>query len=86
MSNELDRRRQRLVIDGLSIDYFEAGDGHPVIVFPAKDADSSNSLLTKACGFSSRHLFKTFQRRFRGRESICAETAACLRRDGHRAV
>jgi len=47
MSNELDRRRQRLVIDGLSIDYFEAGDGHSVIVFSAKDADSSNSLLTK---------------------------------------
>jgi pimeloyl-ACP methyl ester carboxylesterase len=47
MSNELNGRRQRLVTDGLSIDYFEAGDGHPVIVFPAKDADFSNPLLTK---------------------------------------
>lgn len=47
MSNELDRRRQRLVIDGLSIDYFEAGDGHPVIVFPAKDGAFPDSLLTK---------------------------------------
>jgi len=47
MSNGLNRRKQRLETDGLSIDYFEAGDGRPVIVFPAKDADSSNSLLTK---------------------------------------
>src|ERR1700724_1120961 len=47
MSNELNGRRQRLVTDGLSIDFFEAGDGHPVIVFPAKDADFSNPLLTK---------------------------------------
>jgi pimeloyl-ACP methyl ester carboxylesterase len=48
MAKELNRKEQRLETDGLSIGYFEAGNGDPVIVFPSKDGDFADPLLSKA--------------------------------------
>ncbi|MBV8053629.1 MAG: alpha/beta hydrolase [Deltaproteobacteria bacterium] len=47
MAKELNPKEQRLETDGLSIDYFEAGNGGPVIVFPAKDGELADPLLKK---------------------------------------
>ena len=47
MSKEINRKEERLEADGLSIGYFEAGNGNPTIVFPAKDGDLNDPLLRK---------------------------------------
>jgi pimeloyl-ACP methyl ester carboxylesterase len=47
MSKERDLIRRRLEAPGLSIDYLEAGHGNPLLVFPAEDADSGDSILAK---------------------------------------
>src|SRR6266851_3570135 len=47
MSKEINRKEERLEADGLSIGYFEAGNGNPMIVFPAKDGDLNDPLLRK---------------------------------------
>jgi len=47
MAKELNPKERRLETDGLSIGYFEAGNGDPVIVFPAKDGEFDDPLLRK---------------------------------------
>jgi pimeloyl-ACP methyl ester carboxylesterase len=47
MVQELDRKEKKLEADGLSIDYFEVGNGAPVIIFPAKDSELNHPLLNK---------------------------------------
>jgi pimeloyl-ACP methyl ester carboxylesterase len=47
MAKELNSKEQRLESDGLSISYFEAGNGHPVIVFPAKEGELADPLVRK---------------------------------------
>jgi len=47
MAKKLNPQEQRLETDGLSISYFEAGIGDPIILFPAKDGELANQLLKK---------------------------------------
>jgi pimeloyl-ACP methyl ester carboxylesterase len=47
MAKELNSKEQRLETDGLSIGYFEAGNGDPVVVFPAEDGELTDPLLKK---------------------------------------
>ena len=47
MAKDLNSKEQRLESDGLSISYFEAGSGHPVIVFPAKEGELADPLVRK---------------------------------------
>lgn len=47
MAKELNLKEQRLETDGLSIGYFETGNGDPVVVFPAKDGEFDDPLLRK---------------------------------------
>jgi pimeloyl-ACP methyl ester carboxylesterase len=47
MAKELNPKEQRLETDGLSIGYFEAGNGDPLIVFLAKDGEFADPLLRK---------------------------------------
>jgi len=47
MAKELNPKEQRLEPDRLSISYFEAGNGDPLIVFPAKDGEFADRLLWK---------------------------------------
>ncbi|MBV8361480.1 MAG: alpha/beta hydrolase [Deltaproteobacteria bacterium] len=54
MAKELDPQEQRLEIDGLSIGYFDAGNGNPMIVFPAKDGELADPLLLKKLAESHR--------------------------------
>jgi pimeloyl-ACP methyl ester carboxylesterase len=47
MAKELDREAKKLEADGLSISYFEVGNGAPVIIFPARDSELNHRLLNK---------------------------------------
>lgn len=47
MADEPDRREQKLEADGLSLAYFEAGNGNPIIVFAAKDDGLAANVLVK---------------------------------------
>ncbi|MBV8451631.1 MAG: alpha/beta hydrolase [Deltaproteobacteria bacterium] len=47
MTKELNPKEQRLETNGLSIGYFEAGNGDPLIVFPAQDGEFADPLLWK---------------------------------------
>jgi pimeloyl-ACP methyl ester carboxylesterase len=47
MMRELHRKERILEADGLRIGYFEAGNGDPVIVFPAKAGDFAGPLLAR---------------------------------------
>jgi len=47
MAKPLNRREQKLEADGLSIGYFEAGNGDPVIVFPDEEGDFTDPVLSK---------------------------------------
>jgi pimeloyl-ACP methyl ester carboxylesterase len=47
MAKERNVKEQTLEADGFSIGCFEAGNGDPVIVFPAKDGELTDPLLKK---------------------------------------
>jgi pimeloyl-ACP methyl ester carboxylesterase len=47
MAKELDREAKKLEADGLTISYFEVGNGAPVIIFPARDSELNHRLLNK---------------------------------------
>jgi pimeloyl-ACP methyl ester carboxylesterase len=47
MTKELDRKENKLNADGVSIGYFEVGNGAPVMVFPAIGSELSSQLLNQ---------------------------------------
>ncbi|MBV8774350.1 MAG: alpha/beta hydrolase [Deltaproteobacteria bacterium] len=47
MATEINGKVQTLEIEGLDINYVDAGSGHPIIVFPGKDDDSADLIVEK---------------------------------------
>jgi predicted esterase len=47
MTKEPNRKEQTLEVEGLSIGYFEAGNGNPIIVFSAVDEELAEPLLRR---------------------------------------
>lgn len=47
MGTEIGGEVRTLEIEGLDINYVDAGSGHPIIVFPSKDDESANLIVEK---------------------------------------
>jgi hypothetical protein len=47
MGKGFNRKVQTVNCEGLVIDYVEAGSGHPIIVFPGKDDDSTDLIIDR---------------------------------------